>query len=315
MKKFTYTLFLLLLIAITTTACSGVTPRGNETQARRFRAPTPFNEVHGHSEVVPETDVIDGADNENTDSGVSYTTPRIYTFTEPPEPATTFAESPGEIITPGMPEPLGRGIDATRPMIALTFDDGPSVYTGRIAELLEEHGGRGTFFVLGNRVANNRGLIENLYGNGHEFLGHSWRHSNMIELSNENIRREILDTHAAIENVIGTVPRIFRPPFGKFNQRVQDIAAENGFAIVGWEIDTFDWRSRCSDKTYSVIMSEVSDRTIILMHDIHTATAQAMETVIPRLVEKGYQLVTVSELMHYTGRTLQAGGFYSRGNR
>jgi len=205
-------------------------------------------------------------------------------------------------------------LDSTRPMIALTFDDGPSSrHTGRILDLLEQYGGRATFFVLGNLVNDNSDIVARAHQNGNEILGHSWNHRNLTNLSNEEIRRQILDTNAVIESVTGIQGNMFRAPFGAVNANVRSIAQELGFAIVNWSIDPRDWDHRDANRTYSSIINNARSGSIVVLHDIHGSTADAMERVIPELVSRGYQLVTVSELLAYSDRVVAAGGVINNG--
>jgi peptidoglycan/xylan/chitin deacetylase (PgdA/CDA1 family) len=262
-----------------------------------------FDEIWGQAHEATETEI---------------TLPLIPRGDEPPDTPQTapFPASPAEIIVPGgMPMPFGTGIDPSRPMIALTFDDGPSIHTERILDLLDEYGGHATFFVIGQRVESGRAVIIRAHESGHEVLGHSQTHRNMNNLSMRELRREIVEPHEAIEAVIGSIPQIFRPPFGALNSRVRSVAAENDFMIFNWSLDTRDWRSRCPETIHEVIFNNVRDRDIILAHDIHGTTAAAMETVIPELVAQGYQLVTLSELMQHSEQVLEAGALYTHGRQ
>lgn len=198
----------------------------------------------------------------------------------------------------------------TRPMVALTFDDGPSAYTERILDLLEQHNGRATFFVVGSRVRYYRNTIARASDLGNEIANHSWSHPNLTLLSESAVRREIQSTSDAIESVIGFSPPLMRPPYGHSNSRVQSIAGEMGYSIIKWDLDTLDWQHRNPDRTYNVIMTGVRDGSIILLHDLHGPTATAMERVIPALTNRGYQLVTVSELLKHSNGNMIPGRTY-----
>ncbi|MCL2400064.1 MAG: polysaccharide deacetylase family protein [Defluviitaleaceae bacterium] len=199
-----------------------------------------------------------------------------------------------------------------KPMIAITFDDGPGRYTNRILDILEENGGRATFFVIGYRVEPHRDIILRATELGNEIANHSWSHPRLPHINDEAIVEEILSASAAIEAVTGYSPPIMRPPFGRTSAGVRQIAEELGYVLVNWTIDTLDWQYRDADRIYSVIMNEVEDGAIILLHDIHTTTAAAMEKVIPRLVAEGFQLVTVSELLDYFYEGLESGQVYGK---
>jgi len=201
----------------------------------------------------------------------------------------------------------------TRPpgekMLAITFDDGPGRYTQPILDLLEKYGGRATFFVLGGRVWNNRYILKNIMAQGSEVAGHSWHHINFLSLGEQCIRDQIEYTDRAIYNITRVEPpRFFRPPFGAFNETVRDVALDTGTAIIMWSVDPRDWESRDPDRIYNYIMERAHDGGIIVAHDIHRTTAEAMERVIPSLIERGFKLVTVSELL---GETVPGRVYYS----
>ena len=117
-----------------------------------------------------------------------------------------------------------------------------------------------------------------------------------------------------IESITGTSPQFFRPPFGAVNSELKDVSRELGLGIVNWSVDTLDWKIRDANAVYNAVMGNVTDRAIILNHDLYKSTADAMERIIPELISRGYQLVTVSELMYYSGVVFEAGKVYNRGN-
>lgn len=199
-----------------------------------------------------------------------------------------------------------------RPMIALTFDDGPSSHTEHILDLLEQHGGRATFFVLGYRAERQKHTIKRATELGSEIANHTWSHARLTELDNESITQELTRTSQIIEQIVGHNPPIMRPPFGSTCPRVREVAGDLGYAVINWTLDTSDWRYRDPNRIYNTIMNEVEDGSVILMHDIHPTTAQAMIRVIPRLIYEGYELVTVSELLTYFYGELEPGRLYGR---
>jgi len=224
-------------------------------------------------------------------------------LTEPPETTTTQEE----VAT--MP-PFHNNIDPSKPMIALSFDDGPADATLRILDLLEKYNSRATFFVLGERIAGREFILERTVKSGSEVAGHTWTHRNLAHLNEKQIEKELLDTNKKIESVIGTAPSFYRPPFGVFNDKVKNASRNAGLAIVNWSVDAGDWRSRSADCIYDAIINDAHNYAIVISHDLYDFTADAMERVIPELVEKGYQLVTISELMYYCNVELEAGKVY-----
>jgi peptidoglycan/xylan/chitin deacetylase (PgdA/CDA1 family) len=192
-------------------------------------------------------------------------------------------------------------LDRTRPMIALTFDDGPSQYTERIVELLRSYGCRATFCVLGEKVKGQADRVRMIAAQGSELVGHSWDHQSLPGLPKKGIRRELKKTNNAIQAVTGVRPIMHRPPYGAIDEKVRRVSKRQKLAILTWSFDTYDWKLRDAKKLFKRIKKRARDGQIILMHDIHGPTADAMEKTIPWLVEQGYELVTVSELFYYKG--------------
>lgn len=185
------------------------------------------------------------------------------------------------------------------PMIALTFDDGPAPPTEHILDLLERYNAIATFFVYGEKISRRESTVLRAFEMGNEIANHTWGHPRLTTLSREQIKNELLRTCAAIEALVGYSPPIFRPPFGATDDDVVAVAYELGYTIVKWTLDPLDWRYRDADIIYSFIMEHVQDGSIILAHDTHPTTAEAMGRVIPRLVREGFKFVTVSELLKY----------------
>ena len=206
----------------------------------------------------------------------------------------------------------GTAVDPSKPMIALTFDDGPSAsVTGRILNALEQNGGRATFFVVGSRVQSNAASILRAYQLGCEIGNHTYGHKYISKLSADGIRSELATTNQLVANVTGVSPVLMRPPGGFYDSASLGTVGELGMSAIMWSIDTRDWQHRNAQKTIDNVLSQVKDGDIILMHDLYTASAEAAEYLIPELTRRGYQLVTVSELAAYRGG-LAPGHVYSR---
>ena len=229
-----------------------------------------------------------------------------------PSPQESPPESPPDPATPNAPPQRG-DIDPSGLMVALTFDDGPSKYTAQILSILEKYNVRATFCVVGNLVNARKDTVKRASDLGCEIIGHSWDHRNLSKLSADEIRKEILDTNAVIESVTGVATRMFRPPYGAVSSTMKSVSAELGYAMINWSVDPLDWQTRNAEKVYNAIMADTGNRAIVLSHDLYGTTADAMERVIPELISRGYQLVTVSELMYYSNKTLEAGVIYHNG--
>jgi len=221
-------------------------------------------------------------------------------------------DAPAKPTIPNVP-PQSGDIDPSKPMVALTFDDGPSKYTSQILDILEKYGARATFCVVGNLVNARQDTVKRASDLGCEIIGHSWDHRDLSKLSVAEIKKELDDTSAIIESVTGVWPRLYRPPYGAVNSTLKNVSGELGYAIIYWSVDALDWDTRNADKIYKAIIADTSNRAIVLSHDLYGSTADAMERVIPELLSKGYQLVTVSELMYYSDKTLEAGVVYYSG--
>lgn len=195
-------------------------------------------------------------------------------------------------------EPV-KNIDPDQPMVALTFDDGPSKrYTPAILDALKEHSANATFFVLGNNAENFPDLLRRMVLEGNEIGNHTFSHKQLTTLSKEHIEEEIVATQESIYGITHQYPDVIRPPYGSKNKTVMECA--KGRRVVTWSLDTRDWYDRDAKVIVERVMNTVQDGDIILMHDLYPSTAAAVAILIPELQEKGYQLVTVSELYAYS---------------
>ncbi|MEE1315045.1 MAG: polysaccharide deacetylase family protein [Faecalimonas sp.] len=213
-------------------------------------------------------------------------------------------EKPAPEKEEGEPEkPL---VSPDQPMIALTFDDGPSIYTEAIVNRLEEYNARATFFVMGNRVQPNADLLRKMREIGCEIGNHSYSHPDLTKLTPEQVQAEIESTNQALAEVFGSGASLVRPTYGAVNDPVLQMP----YPLVHWSVDTTDWQIRDGLAVIDNILGTVQDGDIVLLHDIYETTKDAMMALIPALQERGYQLVTVSELMEARGVTMQPGQKY-----
>jgi len=206
-----------------------------------------------------------------------------------------------------------RSVDPDRPMVAITFDDGPSNFTPAVLDILEQYGVVATFYVAGSRVANNSDIVLRAFNAGNEIASHAWSHRMLTRLSEGSIRTELENTNNVVESVTGVPPSNMRPPYGSINGRVRKVTAELGLPIIYWSIDPADWRTRNADTTYSRVMDSIKDRDIVLLHDLSAPTVEAVSRIIPELIDRGYQLVTVSELLEHSGAAPVPGATYRSG--
>ena len=201
-----------------------------------------------------------------------------------------------------------RGIDPSKPMVALTFDDGPCKNTYRIVDILASYGAVATFFEVGQNVANYPDAVRYADAYGNEIASHSYSHPNLQSLGYSAIRNQVDWTNNAIYNAVGYMPTLFRPPYGSRSSYVDQTV---GMPIILWSVDTLDWKSRNANSVYNVTMNNTRDGSVVLMHSLYTTTADALEMILPALIERGYQFVTVSELAEYRGYNLTGGNRYA----
>ena len=203
---------------------------------------------------------------------------------------------------------LLRKIDKNKKMVALTYDDGPSIYTPRVLKTLKENNAVATFFVVGNRVPTYSDTVKKAHDMGCEIGNHTYEHKNLTRVSEAEVKRQITKTNRNVKKVTGQAPVIVRPTGGATNANVKQWV---GMPSIIWSIDTLDWKTRNADSTKRAVLDHVKDGDIVLMHDLYSATATASETIIPELVRRGYQLVTVSELAECRGGMKETGAYYS----
>lgn len=182
----------------------------------------------------------------------------------------------------------------TRKAVALTFDDGPSPKTTPVAlDLLKKYNAKGTFFMVGHAVEGNEDIIKRVIAEGHQIGNHSWDHPVLTKISLEKAKSQINDTTAALKKTSGLDVHIMRPPYGAINGAIQ-AAVDQSFIL--WDVDTLDWKNRNT----ASIMKEVRKAqagSIILMHDIHQTTIDALPLILQYLTEQGFEMVTIEELM------------------
>ena len=191
--------------------------------------------------------------------------------------------------------------------IAFTFDDGPGEYTDELLDCLEENNAHATFFMLGQNVGSWESTVQRMADIGCEIGSHSWDHPNLYDLSMDSVAKEFSDTDAALEKACGQKASVARAPYGNWSD---DIISTVGKPFFTWSLDSMDWSYLDVNKDYDAVMNgDLTDGSIILMHDIHEPSVQAAIKMIPELVQKGYKLMTVNELAAAKGVTLQGANY------
>ena len=201
-------------------------------------------------------------------------------------------------------------LDATKPMVALTFDDGPGKYEDRILAAFQKYGGKGTFFFVGTQAEKYPNVVKRVAEAGHEVANHSYKHENLPKLSQAGATQSLAKTNEILRRLSGQSVSLVRPPYGATSSSVKAALQNQGQPSILWSIDTLDWKTRNAKSSINIVLQQVKDGDVILMHSIYAQSAEAAEALIPALQERGYQLVTVSELAKARGISLQAGQNY-----
>jgi peptidoglycan-N-acetylglucosamine deacetylase len=185
------------------------------------------------------------------------------------------------------------------PYVAMTFDDGPSAtLTPKLLDLLAAHHIKATFFVIGENVAEHPEIVARAAREGHEIANHSWSHPNLGKMSGDNVRSQLQRTDDAIQNATGKRPTLMRPPYGSITAREKRwIHDEFGYQIILWDVDPYDWKRPGAAVVRNRILKETQPGSIVLSHDIHPGTIEAMPSTLDALEAKGFKFVTVSELI------------------
>ena len=258
-------------------------------------APETLFETNTPIESIPETTFETVPPETAPDTVVEIPSP-------PQQPLQTEAETQQEVLQ--APEYAGS--------IALTFDDGPGKYTERLLDILKKHNSKATFFVVGNRASYQKDKLKRMVDEGHEVGNHTYSHISLKELEVQEIINQIVTTKNLIQEATGVESNLVRAPYGDLSPTIRATGGEQNVAFIHWSLDSFDWKTRDAQAVYDEIISRVKDGDIILLHDIHESTIDAMELVIPELINSGYKLVTVSELLLETRESIIPGAAYVR---
>ena len=183
-------------------------------------------------------------------------------------------------------------LDINKKYIALTFDDGPSIYTKEIIDTLKKHEVNATFFILGNKVKPYQELLNQSLNNGNILGNHSYNHKWLIKLNEDELNNQIIKTNEEIKLYTGFTPTLLRPTYGSVNNKVKHLNMD----IVLWTVDTMDWKYRNVSTIVSRATKNLKDGDIILMHDIYKTSALAVDKIITEIKKQGFELVTIPEL-------------------
>ncbi len=183
--------------------------------------------------------------------------------------------------------------------VALTFDDGPSQEnTPRLLDMLRKRGLKATFFVVGQCAAQYPEILRRIASEGHEIGNHSWSHPSLAKMGELGVTEQLQKTHDVVQQLTGSFPKLMRPPYGAFTANQRSWAHQKwGYKTILWDVDPLDWKVRNAGRVHSEILRQTVPGSIILAHDIHASTVDAMPATLDALLAKGCQFVTVSELL------------------
>ncbi len=216
--------------------------------------------------------------------------------TPPPVPAAVPADSPfagaGNSLTYSQ-------VRVNGPFIAMTFDDGPhKELTPRLLDLLKARKIHATFFVIGKNANDYPDIMRRIAAEGHEIANHSWSHPILAKLAQDTLIGEITKTTDAITRATNRPVTLLRPPYGALTQPQKEWVRQTyGYRIILWDVDPLDWRRPGSEVVEQRIVSQTKPGSIVLAHDIHKGTVDAMPSTLDQLLARGFQFVTVSELL------------------
>lgn len=231
-----------------------------------------------------------------------------------PKPGTPASKAPaGEGSAPAMALPADAGAPAPAgqpkttysqchvdgPYIAMTFDDGPHAEnTPRLLDMLKQRGIKATFFVVGQCAAEYPDIMKRIVAEGHEIASHSWSHPQLSRMAESGVTDQLQRTHDVIRQTTGVEPKTMRPPYGAFTANQRAWANHKwGYKTILWDVDPLDWKVRNAEHVKNEILKHTVNGSIILSHDIHKSTIDAMPGTLDGLLARGFKFVTVSELI------------------
>ena len=217
---------------------------------------------------------------------------------QPPQPSTVVVHAAPE-SPPAPRKPSYNSCNVQGTHIAITFDDGPHpTLTPRLLDMLKERGVKATFYVIGKNVVLYPGIMQRIVAEGHEIGNHSYTHPALTKCSPGKITEEITKTNEAIQQACGAKPTTMRPPYGATNAAItKRLNDEFGLAVIMWSVDPLDWKIRKASHVSNHILQNTKSGAIVLAHDIHPSTIDAMPAALDGLISKGHKFVTVSELI------------------
>lgn len=192
--------------------------------------------------------------------------------------------------------------------VAITFDDGPSSkYNSLFLDVLAQNKAHATFFMVGSMMQACQKCVLDTYKSGNEIGSHTYNHINIKNSSIDVVEESIKKTDDIYYQITGEHIKYVRPPYGAYDKENLDNVK---YPLVLWNLDTEDWRTKDVDKIVNYVIDNVSDGSIILMHELYETSLEALKIILPKLYTMGYQVVSISELAELHDRTLEVGHAY-----
>jgi peptidoglycan/xylan/chitin deacetylase (PgdA/CDA1 family) len=244
----------------------------------------------GKSDSAPP--VAGGAAPARTTANTTYRTPKV----QGPVPRNPDMNLPASGARSGV---TFSRVAVSQPYIALTFDDGPHPKnTPRLLDMLRERNVKATFYVIGRNVDLYPNVLRRTVSEGHEVGNHTYSHPILSKLSDSAVREELTKCRDAVARAAGVQPRTMRPPYGALLQRQREwVRAELNYPTIMWSVDPLDWKRPGASVITSRMLAGTTPGAILLAHDLHAGTVDAMPATIDGLLNKGYKFVTVSQLL------------------
>ncbi|MDW7650756.1 MAG: polysaccharide deacetylase family protein [Bacillota bacterium] len=190
-------------------------------------------------------------------------------------------------------------VDTAEKKIAISFDASwGAEFTPRILDILREHEIKTTFFLTGFWIEKYPDMVKKIVAEGHELGNHTWTHPHLNTLEKESIKNELERVHAALTDLSGTEPKLFRPPFGEYSDKVIEAADELGYQTIQWSVDSLDWKDLSEQTIIERVNEKMHPGAIVLFHNNGRYTADALPEIIAYAKENGYEIVRISELLY-----------------
>lgn len=192
-------------------------------------------------------------------------------------------------------KPVDAAVEVSeKPKIAITFDDGPSVYTEELLDGLKDRGVKATFFVIGKSAVSYPDIVKRESNEGHLVGNHTYNHVEITKIGDKKAREEIEKTNTVLKEMLGKEIEYVRPPFGAWQKKLEQ---EMNVLPVMWSIDPLDWTTENVDEIVNKVVTEAKENDIILLHDCYQSSVQAALRIIDILQKEGFEFVTADELL------------------